>query len=173
MPVLQISSKKHPESMSLLKLISISLLKYGDESAFISARLQQAWPILSGWTTSTETCELPISWLEKVWSVRLQTLGWLDSSRTMSTQLDKVIHNLWPKLDLNLLGICLQSARVSCFIWCYQLLFIYSLASARFHSSSFCSNVHFTALQFSYFITLLGCYISALSIWSVIFINHD
>ncbi len=44
-PVLQISSKKHLESMSLLKIYKY---KYGDESAFISARLLQAWPILSG-----------------------------------------------------------------------------------------------------------------------------
>lgn len=164
MPVLQISSTKHLERMSLLKLISVSLLKYVDESAFISSRLLQAWPILNGWTTSTETCELPISWLETVWSVRLQTLGWLDLSRTMSTQLDKVIHNLWYKLDLNLQPT---------FTWYYQMLFISSLASTQFHSSSFCSHFYFTALQFSSFIILFWAAISqyfgsALSVWSVI-----
>lgn len=53
-------------------------------------RWQQVWRILRGWTTSTETCALPTSWLEKVWCVRLLTSVWPGSSRTMNTQQDKV-----------------------------------------------------------------------------------
>lgn len=53
-------------------------------------RLQLEWRTSKGWTTSIVTCEQPTSSLETTWCARSPTSAWLDSSRTTSTQPDKV-----------------------------------------------------------------------------------
>lgn len=53
-------------------------------------RLRLEWHTLREWTTSTVTCEQLTFWLETIWCARSLTSAWLGSSRTTSTQPDKV-----------------------------------------------------------------------------------
>lgn len=53
-------------------------------------RLRLEWHTLREWTTSTVTCEQLTFWSETIWCARSLTSAWLGSSRTTSTQPDKV-----------------------------------------------------------------------------------
>lgn len=88
--------------------------------------MQLGWRILKGWTISTETWEQPTSWWEIAWSVRLPTLGWPDSLKTMNTQPDKVIQSSALKTPPN-------SPLFSLHCFLYTCFFLYSVP-LNFHS---------------------------------------